>query len=88
MVQPTRDGSAKQASVLVLMAVQTPQMTGRMVIKANRGEGESPREEETTVDEDGEDGEREVSEPSEPSEAPAMPCVKVTKVKAQRSTTK
>jgi len=70
------------------MAVQTPRMTGHVVIKTNQGEGESPREEETTADEDGEDGEREVSEPSEPSEAPAMPCVKVTKVKAQRSTTK
>ena len=34
-VQLTRDGSAEQASALVLMAVQTPRMTGRMVIKAN-----------------------------------------------------
>src|SRR5882724_10563110 len=73
VVQPTRDRSAEQASAPVLMAVQTPRMTGRMVIKANRGEGESLREEETTVEEDGEDGEREVSEPSEPSKALATP---------------
>jgi len=60
-------------------------MTGCMVIKANRGEGEGLREEEMTADED---GEREVSKPSKPNEAPAMPHVKVTKVKAQRPTTK
>jgi len=64
--------------MLVLMAMQTPQMTGCVVIKANRGEGESPREEEMTADED---GEREVSEPKNLSKALAMPCVKVTKVK-------
>jgi|SRR5882724_1931155 len=35
VVQLTQDGSAKQASMPVLMAVQTPRMTGCMVIKAN-----------------------------------------------------
>jgi len=35
MVQPTQDRSAKQASMPVLMAMQTPRMTGCMVIKAN-----------------------------------------------------
>jgi len=38
------------------------------MIKANQGKGDSPREEETAADED---GEREVNEESEPSEAPA-----------------
>src|SRR5882724_8900766 len=84
-VQPTQDGSAEQASVLVLMAVQTPQMTGCVVIKANQGEGESPRGGEMTAEED---GEREVSEPSDPSKALAMPRGKVMKVKAQRSPSK
>ena len=66
------------------MAVQTPQMTGPMVIKANRGEGESLRED-TTVDED---MEREMSELSELSEAPATPCVQVKKAKAKRPNTR
>jgi len=34
-VQPNQDGSAEQASMLVIMAMQTPQMTGHVVIKAN-----------------------------------------------------
>ena len=50
------------------------------MIKANQGEGESPREEETTTDED---GEREVSEPREPSKAPATPHGKISKVKGK-----
>ena len=74
-----------QYSVPVLMAMQMPRMTGHMVIKANQGEGESLREEETTTEED---GEREVSEPSKPSKAPATPRGKVTRVKAQRSPSK
>ena len=72
---------AEQASAPVLMAMQTPQMTGRMVIKANQYEGESLREEEMTADED---GEREVSKPNQPSEAPAMPHEKVMKVKGKK----
>src|SRR5882724_3147877 len=79
-VQPNQDGSAEQASALVIMAVQTPQMTGSVVIKANWGEGESSREEEMTVEED---GEREVGELREPSEAPATPCGKISKVKGK-----
>ena len=67
------------------MAMQTPRMTGPMVIKANRGEGESPREEDTTMDED---GEREMSEPSELSKAPATPHAKVKKAKAKRPNTR
>src|SRR5882724_2909251 len=39
-VQLTQDGSAEQASMPVLMAMQMPRMTGHMVIKANQGEGE------------------------------------------------
>ena len=74
-----------QYSVPVLMAMQMPRMTGHMVIKANQGEGESLREEETTTEED---GEREVSEPSEPSEALATPHGKFTRVKAQMSPSK
>src|SRR5882724_7978950 len=77
-VQLNQDGLTKQASEPVLMAMQTPQMTGPMVIKANQGEGESPREEDTTADDD---GEREVTEPSKPSEAPAMCRAKVMKSK-------
>ena len=53
-------------------------MTGCMVRKANQGEGESPREEETTADED---RAREVSKPRELSEAPAMPHGKISKIK-------
>src|SRR5882724_9681532 len=79
-VQPNRDGSAKQASMLVVMAMQTPRMMGHVVIKSNWGEGESSREEEMTVDED---GEREVSKPREPSKAPAMPRGKISKVKGK-----
>ena len=65
------------------MAVQTPQMTGPMVIKANRGEGESPREEDTTADEDGEREMSELSELSKSSEAPATSHAKVKKAKHQ-----
>jgi len=39
-VQPNQDVSAEQASMPVLMAMQMPQMTGHVVIKANQGEGE------------------------------------------------
>jgi len=52
----------------VLMLMVMPQMKGQVMIKANQGKGDSPREEETAADED---GEREVNEESEPSEAPA-----------------
>src|SRR5882724_11436495 len=85
VVQLNQDGLAEQASTPVLMAMQMPRMTGCMVIKANQGEGESPREEEMTMDED---REREVSEQSELSEALAMPHVKVMKVKVKRPTTR
>ena len=34
-VQPNQDGLAKQASILVLMPIMTPQMKGQIVIKAN-----------------------------------------------------
>ena len=79
-VQLNQDGSAEQASTLVLMPVQMPQMTGCVVIKVNQGQGESPMEEEMTADED---GEREVSEPRGPSEAPAMPHDKVKRLRAK-----
>src|SRR5882724_490804 len=69
-VQENEDGSAEQASSPMVMPVLTPQMKGQVVIKANLGRGESPREEETTADED---GEKEMSEPREPSEAPVPP---------------
>ena len=59
---------AKQASMLVQMPMLMPQMKCWVMIKANQGKGDSPREEETAADED---GEREVNEESEPSEAPA-----------------
>ena len=74
MVHLNQDGSAEQASMLVLMPVMMPQMKGWVVIKANLGQGESLREEDTTADED---GERELRE------APAMPHDKVTKVKGK-----
>jgi len=63
-------------------------MTGPMVIKANRSEGESPREEDITADEDGEREMSELSEPSELSVAPATSRVKVRKAKAKRPNTR
>src|SRR5882724_11585228 len=80
VVQKNKDGSAEQASMPMVMPIMMPQMKGQVVIKANLGRGESPREEETTVDED---GEREMSEPREPSEAPALPCNQATKIKGK-----
>ena len=79
-VKENQDGLADQASMPIIMPVLVPQMKGQVVIKANLGQGESPREEEMTTDED---GEREVSEPREPNEAPAMPHAKVSKVKGK-----
>jgi len=66
MVQENQDGLAEQASTPVVMPILTPQMKGWVIIKANLGQGESPREEEMTMDKD---GEREMSKPREPSEA-------------------
>jgi len=63
-----------------VMPVLTPQMRGRVIIKANLGQGESMREEETTADED---REREVSELRELSKASAMPHDQVMKVKGR-----
>src|SRR5882724_7460001 len=80
MVQENEDGSAEQASSPMVMPVLTPQMKGQVVIKANLGRGESPREEETTADED---REKEMSKPREPSEAPAPPCNQATKIKGK-----
>src|SRR5882724_4768207 len=80
MVQENEDGSAEQASSPMVMPILTPQMKGQVVIKANLGQGESPREEETTADED---GEREMSELSELSKAPAPPCNQATKIKGK-----
>src|SRR5882724_6237664 len=79
-VQENQDVSADQASMLIVMPVLVPQMKGQVIIKANLGQGETMREEETTADKD---GEREVSKLREPSEAPAMPHVWVTKVKGK-----
>jgi len=80
VVQENEEISAEQVSVPVVMPILTPQMKGRVIIKANLGRGESPREEETTADKD---GEREMSDPREPSEAPAMPHDGITKVKGK-----
>jgi len=60
---------AEQASMPVMIPILLPQIQGQVIIKANQWRGESPREEETTADED---GEREASEPSKLNEAPAM----------------
>jgi len=60
-VQENLDRSAKQASMPVVMPILMPQMKGQVIIKANLGQGESPREEDTTADED---GEREASKPN------------------------
>jgi len=90
-VQENKDGSAEQASMPVVMPISMPQMKGWVVIKANIGRGESPREDETTTDKD---GEREISEPREMSElsklseAPASPCNPTTKVKGKMPKTK
>ena len=58
-------------------------MKGWVVIKANLGQGESPREEDMTAHED---GERETSEPNKTNklnEVPALHCNKATKVKSR-----
>ena len=55
-------------------------MKGQVMIKANLGQGESPREEDTTMDED---GELEARKKSEPSEAPAAQPNKGSKVKGK-----
>src|SRR5882724_3942746 len=80
VVQENEDRSAEQASTPMVMPVLTPRMKGQVIVKANLGRGESPREEETTTDED---GEREMSELSELSEAPAPPCNQATKIKGK-----
>ena len=85
VVQENEDGLAEQASTPVVIPVLTPQMKGRVVIKANLGRGESPREEETTMDED---REKEMSELREPREAPVPPCNQTTKVKGKTPRTK
>jgi len=53
-VQENEDGSAEQASMLVVHAHLDASDEGLGVIKANIGRGESPREDETTTDKDGE----------------------------------
>jgi len=58
------------------MPVLMPQLKGQVVIKANQGIVESPREEETTTDED---GKKEVSKESKLSEAPVMSKKKLSK---------
>ena len=80
-VQENKDGSAEQASTLVAIPVMMPQMQGQVIIKANRGRGESPREEEMTTDEDRE------REASKASEAP-IPKQKQTKGKGKLSKTR
>jgi len=84
-VQENEDGSAKQASTPMAMPILMPQMKGWVIIKANLGQGENPREEEMTVDED---GEREMSKLREPSKAPAPPCNQATKVKGKMPRTR
>ena len=69
----------------MVVPIMMPQMKGRVVIKANLGGGESPREEEMTMDMD---GEREMSELSEPSEAPAPPRDRATKIKGKMPRTR
>ena len=64
----------------VLMPVLTPQMKGQVMIKANQGQGESLREEETNTDED---REMEVSEESELGKALAACPNKGSKVKGK-----
>jgi len=84
-VQENKDGSAEQASMPMVMPVLTPQMKGQVVIKANLGRGESPREEEMTMDKD---REREMSELRELSEAPALPHNQATKIKGKTPRTR
>ena len=45
VVQENEEISAEQVSVPVVMPILTPQMKGRVIIKANLGRGESLREE-------------------------------------------
>ena len=65
----------------MLVPVLTPHIKGWVVVKVNLGK-ESPREEETTVDED---GERELSEDSDPGALPVTPRDKPLKPKFQKS---
>jgi len=80
MVQQNRDRLAKQASTPVMMPILMAQMQGWVMIKANQGRGESPREEMTTD----ENGEREVSELSK---APPARPTKGSKVKGKTAKT-
>jgi len=80
MVQLDQDRSAEQARTLVLMPILMPQIKIQVVIKANRGQGESLREQDTTADDDWERG---VSEGSELRKAPAAHPNKVLKVKGK-----
>jgi len=53
-VQLNQDGSAKQAMTSAILPVHMPDTKGPIIIKANLGKEEGPREVETTADKDGE----------------------------------
>jgi len=63
----------------VVIPILMPQMKGQVIIKAKLGQGESPREEETTMDED---MERVMREPRELREAPAHHATRPPKSRA------
>src|SRR5882672_2941487 len=69
-------GSIAQARTPTVMVVRMPQTEGEHVVKENLGKGDSPREEETTADEEGE---------SEVSEASMTPQAKAGKGKMKRT---
>jgi len=54
-------GGIAQARTPMIMVVHTPRTEGEHVVKENLGKGDSPQEEETTADEEGESEVSEVS---------------------------
>jgi len=85
VVQLNQDGLAEQASTPVLMSMQMPHMKGLVIIKANLGQGESPREGDMTAHED---GERKASKLRDLNEVPAAHCNKATKVQSKMPRTR
>ena len=69
-------GSIAQARTPTVLVVCTPQTKGEHIVKESLGKGDSPREEETTADEEGE---------SKVSEASMTPQAKAGKGKTRRT---
>jgi len=75
-IEEDPSGGITQVRIPTVMTMCTPQTKGEHIVKENLGKGDSPREEETTTDEEGE---------SEVSKALMTPQAKVGKGKTRRT---